>query len=95
MEKQANSATAALHKRDELQKRLKINAEKRKQAKAAQIENHVIRPLAGGLQFANHVGLQAHFSGRHLESWPTPMRRSSMFKAKARWREKSQSLLPS
>ena len=38
MEKLANSATAALHERDELQKRLKINAEKRKQAKAAQVK---------------------------------------------------------
>ena len=35
MEKLANSATAALHERDELQKRLEINADKRKQAKAA------------------------------------------------------------
>ena len=35
MEKLANSATAALHERDELQKRLKISVDKRKQAKAA------------------------------------------------------------
>ena len=65
VEKLANSATAAIHERDELQKRLKINADKQKQAKAAKKPRHKIP--AEGLQFANHAELQAHFSGRHLE----------------------------
>ena len=63
--KLANSATAALHERDELQKRLKINANKQ-QAKAAKKPRHKI-PVEG-LQFANHAELQAHFSERHLEN---------------------------
>ena len=64
MEKLANSATAALLERDELQKQLKINAEKQKRAKAAQLLHRV---PAEGLQFANHAELRAYFSGRHLE----------------------------
>ena len=67
VEKLANSATAALNERDELQRRLKINADKRKHAKAAKKPRQKIP--AEGLQFANHAELQvrAHFSGRHLE----------------------------
>ena len=70
MEKLANSATAALHERDELQKRFKINADKQKQAKAAasaraKKPRHKIP--AEGLQFAGYAHLQAYFSGRYLE----------------------------
>ena len=65
MEKLANSATAALHERDELQRRLKINAYKQRRAKAAKKPRHKIP--AEGLQFANHAELRAHFSGRHLD----------------------------
>ena len=42
VEKLANCATAAIHRRDELQKWLKINAEKQKQAKAAKKPRHKI-----------------------------------------------------
>ena len=65
MEKLANAATAALHERDELQQRLKINADKQKRVKTAKKPRYKIP--AEGLQFANHAELQAHFSGRHLE----------------------------
>ena len=40
--KLANSATAALHERNELQHRLKINADKQKRAKAAKKPRHKI-----------------------------------------------------
>ena len=67
MQKLANSATAALHERDEFQKRLKINANKQKRAKVvAQAKNLRHKIPAEGLQFANHAELQAHFSGRQL-----------------------------
>ena len=67
MEKLANSATAALHERDEFQKRLKINANKQKRAKVvAQVKNPRHKIPAEGLQFANHEELRAHFSGRQL-----------------------------
>ena len=65
VEKLANSATSALHERDELQRRLKINADKQKQAKAAKKPRHKIP--AEGLQFANLVELRAHFLGRYLK----------------------------
>lgn len=63
MEKPATPATAALHEKDELQKWLKINANK-KRAKAAKTSRYKI--LAEGLQFANHAELRARFSSRHL-----------------------------
>ena len=68
MEKLANPATAALHEEDELQKRLKINANK-KRAKAAKTPRYKI--LAEGLQFANHAELRAHFQAATFRTWPT------------------------
>ena len=65
VEKLANSTTAALRERDELQRRLKINADKRKRAKTAKKPRQKIP--AEGLQFANHAELRTHFSGRHLK----------------------------
>ena len=66
-EKLANSATAALHERDEFQKRRKINANKQKRAKAvAQAKKPRHKIPAEGLQFANHAELRAHFSGHQL-----------------------------
>ena len=66
MEKLANTATAALHERDGLQKRLKVNDVKQTQA-TAQAKNPRHKIPAEGLQFTNHAELWAHFSGRHLE----------------------------
>ena len=48
-----------------LQKRHGINVNKQKRAKVARGPRHGIP--AGGLQFANHAELRAHFSGRPLE----------------------------
>ena len=70
MEKLANSATAALHEWDELQARLKFNADKQKREKATKKPRHKI-PVEG-LQFANHAELQAHFPGRRLEDLANP-----------------------
>ena len=70
MEKLANSATAALYKRDELQKWLKINTDKRKQVEAvaaARAKKSQHKIPAEGLQFASYADLQAHFSGRYLK----------------------------
>jgi len=92
MEKLANSATAALHEWDELQKPLQINADKQKRAKAAKKPCHKVP--AEGLQFANHAELQAHFSGRHLEDLANTNKKIKSIQAKVKkWREKSQSLL--
>ena len=68
MEKPANSATAALHERDELQKRLKINVDKQQAKAAAQAKKPRHKIPAEGLQFANHAELQAHFLAHHLEN---------------------------
>ena len=82
MEKLANSATAALHEWDELQKWLQINANKQKRAKAA--KKPAIRFL---LKVCNLPTMQnfKHISqGATLRTWPTPTRRSSPFKPKLR-----------
>ena len=49
------------HERDELQKRLKINADKQQAKAAAQAKSPRHKIPAEGLQFANHAELQAHF----------------------------------
>ena len=49
------------HERDELQKRLKINADKQPAKAAAQAKNLRHKIPAEGLQFANHAELLAHF----------------------------------
>ena len=82
MDKLADSATAAFHERDELQKRLKINANKQKRAKAAKKPRH--RIPAEGLQFANHAELQAHFSGRHLEGLANTNKKVERMQAKVK-----------
>ena len=66
IEKLVNSATAALYERDELQKRLKIDANRQKRAKEASEGPHHKIP-AEGLQSANYAELRAHFSARHPE----------------------------
>ena len=55
------------HERDELQKRLKINAD-RQQAKAAPQAKNPRHRIPEGLQFTNHAELQAHFSQHYLEN---------------------------
>ena len=74
----ANAATAALHERDELQRRLKINTDKQKRAKAAAARAKNLRHkiLAEGLQFADHTELGAHVSGHHSQ-YLAPIGRSS------------------
>ena len=91
MGKLANSATSALHERGELQarNRLKINADKQKQAKAmALAKNRVTRfPL----KVRNSLimrGFGSTLPGATLRTWPEAMRRSSGCKAKSRrWRK--------
>ena len=56
------------HERDELQKRLKINADGQQARAAAQAKKPRHKIPAEGLQFANHAELQAHFSQRYLEN---------------------------
>ena len=56
------------HERDELQKRLKINADKQQARAAPQAKKPRHKILAEGLQFTNHAELQAHFSQHYLES---------------------------
>ena len=86
MEKLANSATAALHERDELQKRLQINADKQKRAKAGKKPRHKIP--AEGLQFSNHAELQAHFSGRQLEDLANTNEKIKRMQGKVKQAEK-------
>ena len=86
VEKLANSATAALHERDELQRRLKINADKQKRAKATKKLRHKI--LAEGLQFANHSELRVHFSGRHLNNLANANEKIKRIQVKVRKLEK-------
>ena len=94
VEKLANSATAALNEWDELQRRLKINADKQKRAKAAKKPRHKIS--AKGLQFSNHAELRAHFSKRHLEDLVNANEKVRRSREESRsWRKKFQSLLPS
>ena len=86
-----NSVTAALHERDDLQKRFKVNADKKKRARVAKIPRDKI--LAEGLPFASHGGLQAHISRRYLGDLASTIKRLSMQARVKKLEKESQSLM--
>ena len=95
MEKLANSATAALHERDDIQKRLRVEFKTDERKRAKDSRNHVVKFLRKVCNLPIMQNFRRIPQGTALGTWPTPITSSPCKTRPRSWRKEPQSLLPS